>query len=96
MLIDPNGDGTSIDLDEYRHGPDGDWIAASSSGGRGESGTSWSPRMVTAYGRSAPKARIRVDYCGDTYSVTADEDGWWFFATRSLDDHSMPASISGK
>ncbi|MBC7560126.1 MAG: hypothetical protein H7270_12405 [Dermatophilaceae bacterium] len=52
--------------------------------------------MVTAYGRSAPKARIRVDYCGDTYSVTADEDGWWLFATRSLDDHSMPASSSGK
>jgi hypothetical protein len=93
-LIDPNGDGGSIDLDQYRRGPDGGWVAGTSGGGAGSSGTSWSPHMVATYGRTAPGARVLVDYCGQTYYVTADEDGWWLFATRSLDDHTMPGSRS--
>lgn len=93
-LIDPNGDGGSIDLDEYRRGPDGGWVAASSGGGAGASGTSWSPHMVATFGRTAPGTSVFVDYCGQTYSVTADQDGWWLFAMRSLDEHTMPVSRS--
>ncbi len=93
-LIDPNGDGGSIDLDEYRREPDGGWIAGSSGGGAGDSGTSWSPHMVATYGRTAPGARVLINYWDHTFSATADEDGWWLFATRSVDDHTMPRSHS--
>lgn len=90
VLVDPNGDGGSIDVDQYRRGPEDTWVEVSSGGGAGDSGASWSPHMVATYGRTASRARILVDYCGETYPATADEDGWWLFATRSLDDHSMP------
>lgn len=93
-LIDPNGDGGTIDLDEYSRGPDGGWMAESSGGGAGDSGTSWSQHLVATYGRTEPGARVLVDYCGRTYPVTADEDGWWLWAQRSLDDHTMPGSRS--
>lgn len=92
VLVDPNGDGGSIDLDEYTRGDDGRWIAGKSGGGAGDSAISWSPHMVATYGRTTPGATILVDYCGATHQVVADEDGWWLFATRSLDDHTMPGS----
>lgn len=89
-LIDPNGDGSSIDLDEYYRDADGDWVETSSGGGAGDSASTWSPQMVATYGRTTPGAAIHVDYCGEAHVVTADEDGWWLFATTSLDAGSMP------
>ncbi len=89
-LIDPNGDGGSIDLDEYYRDADGDWTAASSGGGAGDSAFTWSPHMVTTYGRTTPASEVSIVYCGESYVATADQDGWWLFATRSLDDGSMP------
>lgn len=90
VLIDPNGDGGSIDLDEYVREPDGAWVAGNSAGSAGESGTSWSPHMVAAYGRTTPGAAVSVVYLDQRSTVTAGEDGWWLFATRSLDEETMP------
>lgn len=93
-LVDPNGDGADIDLDEYHRGPDGQWVAGNSSGGAGDSGTSWSPHMVATYGRTEPHAEIFVDYYGETHTVTANDAGWWLFVTESLDEGTMPGSRS--
>jgi hypothetical protein len=90
VVVDPNGDGGSIDLDEYYRGTDGEWVAGGSGGGAGDAATSWSPVLVATYGRIAPGTRILIDYCDHANYVTADEEGWWLFATRSLDDHSLP------
>lgn len=92
VLVDPNGDGGTIDLDEYRRGPDGHWEAGNSGGGAGESGTSWSPWMVATYGRTQPGAAVLIDYNGQTHSQSADSDGWWLFAAKSVDEDSMPGS----
>jgi hypothetical protein len=91
-LIDPNGDGGSIDLDEYVRGPDGRWGAANSSGSAGNSGRSWSPKMVATYGRTTPGSTVLVNYLDDTFTVTATDQGWWLFATPSLDEDTMPES----
>lgn len=91
VLIDPNGDGGSIDLDEYSRGP-GRWVAGNSGGGAGDSATSWSPDMVATYGRATPGATVLVDYLCNTFTVTADDGGWWLFAAPSLDESTMPES----
>jgi len=91
-LIDPNGDGGSIDLDEYVRGPDGRWVAGNSGGGAGDSATSWSPAMVATYGRTTPGSAVLVNYLDNTFTVTADDEGWWLFATPSLDEVTMPES----
>jgi hypothetical protein len=92
VLVDPNGDGGSTDLDEYRRGPDGRWEAGTSGGSAGDSGTSWSPWMVVTYGRTEPGASLLVVYDGETHTVTADGEGWWLFATESVDEDTMPVS----
>lgn len=94
VLVDPNGDGGSIDLDEYRRGPDGTWEAGNSGGSAGDSGTSWSPWMVATYGRTEPEATVLVDYNGETHTLVADGEGWWLFATESVDEDTMPGSRS--
>jgi hypothetical protein len=90
VLVDPNGDGCSIDLDEYSRGPDGRWVAGNSGGGAGDSARSWSPEMAATYGRAAPGATVLVDYLDTTFTVVANDEGWWLFATPSLDDETMP------
>lgn len=35
VVVDPNGDGGSIDLDEYTRTEDGPWVAGNSGGGAG-------------------------------------------------------------
>ena len=91
-LIDPNGDGGSIDLDEYVRGSDGRWVASNSGGGAGDSATSWSPEMVATYGRATPGSTVLVDYLDTMFTVTANDEGWWLFATPSLDEDTMPKS----
>lgn len=93
-LIDPNGDGGSIDLDQYVRGSDGRWVAGNSGGSAGDSGTSWSPEMVATYGRAAPGSAVLVNYLGDTFTVTASSEGWWLFATQSLDEDTLPERCS--
>jgi hypothetical protein len=88
-LIDPNGDGADIDLDEYTLGPDGEWVAGNSGGSAGDSGSSWSPAMVTKYGRTTPGAIVQLGYRGERHQVTANNAGWWLFITPAEDDSSL-------
>ena len=60
----------------------------------GDSGKSWSRHMVAAYGCATPGAAVLMEYCGDSSTVTADDDGWWLFATESRDESSMPVCVS--
>ena len=67
-LIDTNGDGADIDLDEYASDADGLWDEAIS-GSAGAGGSSWSQRVVAIWGRAEPAASIEVEYRG--------VESWW-------------------
>ena len=92
-LIDTNGDGTEIILDEYRRDSDGGWVAGNAGGGAGESGSSWSRDLVAAYGRARPGSTVRVDYFGE-HEVVANAAGWWLFIAASQDEDTMATVIS--
>ena len=96
-LVDPDGDGGSIDLDEYYRDPDGQWVGGNSGGAAGDSGTSWL-RTWCAYRRTAQGATVLMDQL--RRDLRADgKRAWrgWLFATPSRDEHRMPASrvVSG-
>jgi hypothetical protein len=87
-LIDTNGDGADVDLDQYERDVDGSWREIGS-GSAGEEGSSWSPRMAATWGRAAPGETIEIGYQGDRRLIIASATGWWLFiapSTNSLDD----------
>lgn len=88
-LVDANGDGADINLDQYRMmAPGGGWEAGASASA-GEEGVSWSSDMVAAHGRTAPGRAVQLEYDGETHTVTAGSSGWWLFITPSVDEHTM-------
>lgn len=90
VLVDPNGDGGSIDVDQYRREPDGSWVSTISGGSAGDSGAGWTPELVTAYGRAEPGARVLVHYLDRAHEVMASAQGWWLFAVPSRDGQTLP------
>jgi hypothetical protein len=60
-LIETNGDGADVDLDEYRREPLGGWQAGISSVVN-DHGTSRLPNLVAAWGRAEPGELIRFRY----------------------------------
>ena len=84
-LIDTNGDGAAIDLDEYRREPDGEW-QSSMSGSADDQGQSWSSTLVATWGRAAPHQVVEIELLGERTSVVASESGWWLFVASSTDD----------
>jgi hypothetical protein len=88
-LIDTNGDGVDINLDRYECDADG-WHEVGS-GSASDSGTSWSPRMVAAWGRDEPGSTIQIDYAGGRYATAARATGWWLFvAPVAGDSEELP------
>jgi hypothetical protein len=59
-LIDTNGDGVDIDLDQYERGADGHW-QETGSGNAGNAGASWTPQIAATWGRAEPRTRVDVD-----------------------------------
>jgi hypothetical protein len=84
-LIDTNGDGADIDLDEYERGTDGHWHELGS-GSAGDSGASRSPRLAATWGCSDPGAHVEIEYLGHSYTVMAPPSGWWLFIGPATDD----------
>ena len=91
-LVDTNGDGADIDLDEYERDADGDWQGAAS-GSAGDEGASWSPRMVAAWGRGLPHEEIEVGYVTTRRMITATNTGWWLCVMPTQDEHSSPQRV---
>jgi hypothetical protein len=84
-LIDTNGDGADIDLDEYERGADGHWHELGS-GSAGDWGASWSPRLAATWGCSDPGAHVEIEYLGHSHTVVAPGSGWWLFIRPATDD----------
>lgn len=92
-LIDTNGDGAAIDLDEYERDADGNWQGGSS-GSAGDYGVSWSSKMVAIWGQVAPEEVVEIEYLGSRYPTVASDAGWWLFVAPSTDDSdSVPRRI---
>ena len=62
-LIDTNGDGVSITLDDFEADGDGRWIPGISRSA-GDAGALWTPRMASAWGRGNPGQTVAVRYAG--------------------------------
>jgi hypothetical protein len=67
-------------------------VAGNSGGSADDSKVSCSPDIVATYGRTEPGARVRIDYCGETYAEMANDEGWWLFVAKPLDDDTMPSA----
>lgn len=92
-LIDTNGDGAGIDLDEYVRDADGAWQAATS-GSADDGGVSWSTFMVAVWGRADSGQTVRIDYLGARHSTRATDAGWWLFiAPPSEDSEAVPQRV---
>ena len=92
-LIDTNDDGADIDLDQYARDADGHWTEGIS-GSAGDSGSSWSQRIVAIWGQGAPGATIEIEYNGHRELVVASATGWWLFiASATADSRLLPRQI---
>lgn len=87
-LVDTNGDGADIDIDQYSRDDSGAWVEVASSSA-GDHGTSMSAQMVTAHGRTAPGGTVHVEYNRVRHAVTSDSSGWWLFIAPSVDEHTL-------
>ena len=83
-LIDTNGDGADIDLDEYQRGADGHW-QESISGNVDERGAHWSSRIASTWGQTDPGAHVEIEFLGYSHSV-GSRSGWWLFIRPATDD----------
>lgn len=84
-LIDTNGDGSDIDLDQYERDADGHWHEVGS-GSAGMAGSSSSQRIAAAWGQADPAATIEIEYLGHRDSVVASGAGWWLFLAPAMND----------
>lgn len=89
VLIDTNGDGTMITVDEYEASADGGWILGLSRSA-GESGSSWSTKMVSAWGCGDSWQSIEVQYAGNVRLLEAGNEGWWLFIAAAVDGFPHP------
>ena len=81
-LVDTNGDGADVDLDQYEQTADGHWVEVSS-GNCDESGAFSTGSMALAWGRTEPGAAVRVEHQAAEYTVEATDQGWWMFVIPS-------------
>jgi len=81
-LVDTNGDGADIDLDQYEQGADGLWFEVNS-GNCGETGAFSTGFMALAWGRADPGSMVRVEYQAARYAVEASDQGRWMFVAPS-------------
>lgn len=81
-LVDTNGDGAEINLDQYEQAADGRWEGVSS-GNCDDGGAFATGFMALAWGRATPRATVTVEFHGATHTVGATDQGWWMFAIPS-------------
>lgn len=81
-LVDTNGDGADVDLDQYEQAADGHWVEVSS-GNCDESGAFSTGCMALAWGRTDPGAMIEIEYQSARHTVEATDQGWWMFVIPS-------------
>ena len=93
-LVDTNGDGADIDLDQYERDAAGRWNEIGSSSA-GDAGSSWSPRLTAAWGRAHPLASVEIEYLGSRSRVVASPTGWWLFVAAATSNHrALPGVIA--
>lgn len=80
-LVDTNAR-VDVDLDQYEQAADGRWVEVSS-GNCGESGAFAAGFMALAWGRTDPRAAVRVEHQAATHTVGAHGPGWWMFVIPS-------------
>jgi hypothetical protein len=78
VLVDSNGDGADVDLDEYRRVPDGMWQEGIS-GSVSDSSAGWSPDMVWICGTEPAGTEVAVRYRDVEELVMVGQSGWWLF-----------------
>ncbi len=81
-LIDTNGDGADVDLDQYEQAADGRWVEVNS-GNCDDSGVLATGFMALAWGRATPGSTITVHYQAPKHTVEATDQGWWMFVIPS-------------
>ncbi len=94
-LVDTNGDGADIDLDQYEQRLDGRWVEVSS-GNCDDTGSFWTGFMGVAWGRADPMTTIRVDYQGARYAVQSSDRGWWMFVAPSHSNDVPHVAVPGE
>jgi len=83
-LVDGNGDGAELEIENWSRENFGKWVGGSSSGysdlGSLERADVWSTgSYVIALGKVGPGEIVRLSYAGRTYSRAASELGIWGF-----------------
>jgi hypothetical protein len=93
-LVDTNGDGADVDLDQYEQAPDGRWVDVVS-GNCGDTGAFATGLMAVAWGRAAPGAAVTVQLHAVRHTVEATDRGWWMcvLPSRSGD---VPTVVSAE
>lgn len=91
-LVDTNGDGADVDLDQYEQAADGRW-AEVSSGNCDDTGAFATGSMALAWGRAAPKAVVTVELKAARHTVEATDQGWWMFVVPSRSG-DVPAVVA--
>lgn len=81
-LVDTNGDGADVDLDQYEQAADGRWFEVAS-GTCDDAGAFATGSMAVAWGRAAPRAAVTVEFRGSRHTVEATARGWWMFVIPS-------------
>lgn len=92
-LVDSNGDGADVDLDQYEQAADGRWVEVSS-GNCDDAGAFATAFMALAWGRAAPSDLVTVEFRAVRHSVEASDRGWWMFVVPSRSGE-VPAVVAG-
>ena len=91
-LVDTNGDGADVDLDQYEQAEDGRWVGVAS-GNCDDAGALATGFMALAWGRATPRAVVTVELEAASYTVAATDEGWWMFVVPSRTGH-VPVVVS--
>ena len=91
-LVDTNGDGADVDLDQYEQAADGRWVEVASSN-CDDSGAFATGSMAVAWGRATPRATVTVEFQAVRHTVECTDQGWWMFVmpSRSGDEPTLAA-----
>ncbi|MFE3187663.1 hypothetical protein ACFXHA_01560 [Nocardia sp. NPDC059240] len=104
-LVDTNGDGVEVDIDELFHEADGQWRPGMSSGAGGSivptgSGPVYSlghgqdfDGLRYAYGRGDRPGAGQVWVLGQRLDVTVTESGWWVWVAERPDPARRPPPL---
>ena len=95
-LVDTNGDGTEINLDQYEQAADGRWEGVVS-GNCDDAGAFATGFMALAWGLASPRSTVTVEFQGATHAVAATDQGWWMFAipSSSGDVPTVAGAVAG-